>query len=419
MAILTLQSGDTLYPIAGNNTTVLGTSGLTDSVVIANGVTGTIVSSTVERADLAGNVGDFTFQQGFGSNVDVFKGGVKVASVADVAGKSLVFTDGKVNLGFDANSKVTVGGVAITTTAAPVPSPTVDTTVKSTATTTTTGGTPTFSVAGSTTVTEGNNAVFTVTLSAPQGTATTVNYTLAGTGGAVLGTDTGTAVVAGTGITSTATTLTFAPGSTTATVTVPVTFDTNAETNEGASLTLTSPSTGTSLGANAVALTAFADPAAPTFTLTSNAVAGAATTEGNTITYTITPSSVTDKAYTFTLSTVGDTLNGVATAASSADFSPAATTVTFAAGTSTAQTVVQTIVADGATEGLEGFKTTLLNSTFTPVGSSITGLVNDGSTGGTIGTSFSLTTAIDNIVGSSADDTIIGDNGTLRWHSIT
>jgi hypothetical protein len=89
MAILTLQTGDKDYPIAGNNTTVYATSAATDSVAIANGVTGTVITSTVEATNVLGNLSDYTFKQGFGSNVDAFKAGVKIASIADVAGKSL------------------------------------------------------------------------------------------------------------------------------------------------------------------------------------------------------------------------------------------------------------------------------------------------------------------------------------------
>ena len=244
-----------------------------------------------------------------------------------------------------------------------------------------------------------------MTLSAAQGTTSTVAYTLAGTGGATLGTDTTAQPVTGT--------LTFAPGVVTQTIVIAATFDTLVEIGEGVSLTLSAPSTGTVLSTTAATTTiALLDPVAPTFTLTSNAIAGAATTEGNTITYTITPSSVTDKAYTFTLSTQGDTIGGVAGLASGPDFSPAASTVTFAAGTTTAQTVIQTVVADGITEGLEGYKTTLLNSSLTAVGS-ISGLINDGSVAGTVGTTFLLTTVIDNVVGTAADDVIIGDALTL------
>jgi hypothetical protein len=106
--------------------------------------------------------------------------------------------------------------------------------------------------AGAASVNEGNNATFTITLNAAQSTATSVYYTLAGTGGTVLGTDTGVASVAGSGISfsnSSGNVITFAPGATTATITVPITSDTPDNlTGKGISVTLTSPSAGTALG---------------------------------------------------------------------------------------------------------------------------------------------------------------------------
>jgi hypothetical protein len=83
-------------------------------------------------------------------------------------------------------------------------------------------------------------------LSAAQTTPTTVNIALAGTGGAVSGTDFGTA----TGATLSGNVLTFASGQTTATVKVPLTADGIAETGEGLKLTLTG-TTGSLIGANA------------------------------------------------------------------------------------------------------------------------------------------------------------------------
>ncbi len=406
MAKIFLDPADSIT-ISNNNVSVFGSTG-TESITIAAGVTGTILDQNTEKVLLSGSVSSFKFVQA-GNQIKVYAtdGTTLVATVpvqGDADGTALTFTDGTAQAKLT-SGVMTLGGTTVGATAAVVTPTTIDTTVKTPSTTTT----PTFSVAaGATSVTEGGNATFTVTLSAAQGTATTVNYALAGTGGAVLGTDTGTAVVSGTNVTSTATTLTFAAGATTATITVPVTFDANTETGEGASLTLTSPSTGTSLGANAVAVTAFADPAAPTFTLTSNAVAGAANEEGTTITYTVTPSGITDKAYTFTLSTIGDTVGGVATAGAAADFSPASQTVTFAAGTSTAQTVVQTIVNDGSSEGLEGYKTSLLDSSFAVV-SSKTGLITDPTSGTGSGTTYTLTTSIDNVPGTTGNDTILAE----------
>ena len=73
-----------------------------------------------------------------------------------------------------------------------------------------------------------------------------MNIALAGTGGAVSGTDFGTA----TGATLSGNVLTFASGQTTATVKVPLTADGIAETGEGLKLTLIG-TTGSLIGANA------------------------------------------------------------------------------------------------------------------------------------------------------------------------
>ena len=107
---------------------------------------------------------------------------------------------------------------------------------------------PSFSVTTNASAIEGSDATFTISLSAAQTTPTTVNIALAGTGGAVSGTDFGTA----TGATLSGNVLTFASGQTTATVTVPVTADGIAETGEGLKLTLTG-TTGSTIGVNAAA----------------------------------------------------------------------------------------------------------------------------------------------------------------------
>lgn len=401
MAKLFLDANDLNIHVS-NPMTVFGSTGA-ESVLVDANTTGVVVDQNVERVDLPGAASAFTYQQA-GNQLLVYSGATLVATIplqGDADGTQVVFTNGSVQATL-VGGVMTLGGATVTTTAAAVTPTTIDSGTTS-GSNTGAGVTPTFSVAaGAASVTEGNTATFTVTLSAAQGTATTVAFALEGTGGAVLGTDTGAATPGNTG------TLTFAPGEVTKTITVPVTFDSTTETGEGLKVTLSSPGTGTSLGTS-TASTSIVDPAAPTFTITSNAVAGASTEEGNTIIYTITPSGITDKAYTFTLSTVGDTLGGVATAASASDFSPASQTITFAAGTSAAQTVTQTVVNDGITEGLEGYKTNLINSSLVSVGN-VTGMINDPITSPT-GTTYTLTTSTDNVPGTNGNDIIIGDWG--------
>ena len=109
----------------------------------------------------------------------------------------------------------------------------------------------TFSVASPAAVAEGANAVYTVTLSAAQATASTVGYTL-GFGGTATAADLG----AGTLL---AGTVTFAAGTTTQTVVVPFATDAvTPEAGETVTLSLSAPSAGTFI-ATGVATTTITD----------------------------------------------------------------------------------------------------------------------------------------------------------------
>ncbi|MFZ5773998.1 MAG: beta strand repeat-containing protein [Thermodesulfobacteriota bacterium] len=148
-----------------------------------------------------------------------------------------------------------------------------------------------------------------------------------------------------------------------------------------------------------------------TFTLTSSATS---VTEGNTVTFTITADhalSSADDPVTLTYNVAGDTLSGVATAATaSTDFSPASGTVTFSAG-DTSQTVTVTIPNDNTAEGIEGFKFTLLDSNFTSLGSKTVSITDDPNSGMTM----TLTTGADTgsaFQGGAGPDTFIGVIGT-------
>jgi hypothetical protein len=403
------ESGDTEYVAANDNTTVIGTGADDEQIILAAGVEGVVADSTIERVDFVGDIADFQFQQGFGSNIDILDGsGNVIASVGSVDGKTLAFADGSVELGY-ADGTVSVGGTDITTTAATVVPETIDNTDVSEADAGDEETAPTFSVAASgDEVIEGNDGTFTVTLSEAQAAATTVDYAVSLGGGATAA-DHGDITVAGAVDNAGSGTLTFAAGETSKTITIPVTFDSQTETGETIAVTLSNAATGTEVGTASDSV-ALVDPPAPTFTITSDAVGGAATEEGQDITYTITPDGITDQAYTFTLSTLGDTLGGVATPARADDFSPASQTITFAAGQTTAETVTQTIVNDGATEGLEGYKTQLLDSSFAQVGDAISGLITDPTSGDGSGTTYTFTNAIDSFPGTTGNDTFIGDN---------
>jgi hypothetical protein len=210
MAIKTYVDGNSTLTVLDNGTTVIGASTGIQTVNVGSGVTGVTADANIERFNFAGNIADykFVFVAGTGTQIQNAAGTV-VATIPSLnQSTTLAFADGSTPLVQTGSSTFSVGNQTVPTTAAAITSATLGSTFSTTdkspiaivAPTL-----PTFSVASSTaTTTEGNNATFTVTLSAAQGTATTVNYSLAGLGGAVLGTDTGAATVAGTGITSTA-----------------------------------------------------------------------------------------------------------------------------------------------------------------------------------------------------------------------
>lgn len=98
--------------------------------------------------------------------------------------------------------------------------------------------TPTFSVTAGAAALEGNNASFTVTLSAAQASAATVNIALSGANGATTA-DYGSATTSTTGATISGGVLTLAAGVTSAVISVPTITDSQTpETGEGVTLTL-------------------------------------------------------------------------------------------------------------------------------------------------------------------------------------
>ncbi|KFB74111.1 MAG: hypothetical protein AW09_000606 [Candidatus Accumulibacter phosphatis] len=116
------------------------------------------------------------------------------------------------------------------------------------------------------------------------------------------------------------------------------------------------------------------------YTLTASAPS---VVEGTPVTFTLTSSAATTTDQTFTVSLVGDNKGGtLAGSASAADF-PASTvtSVTLPAGPAGATTTFTvTPVANDGTEGLEGFKVSLLNSSFTAVATSPVVVITDATT---------------------------------------
>ncbi len=225
---------------------------------------------------------------------------------------------------------------------------------------------PKFSI-DSPTVTEGGspaNLVFTVSLSAASTSQLTVDYALSGT------------ATSGTDYTAPAgTTLTFAASSTSQTITVPVTDDTLDEASETVVVTLSNPSAATGISTATGTGTILDND--PQFSIDSPTV-----TEGD--------NSSVNLDFTVTLSassssqlTVGYAQTG-GTATSGTDYTAvAASTLTFAAGT-TSQTIRVSVTGDTTNEANETVIITLSNATAgagisTAVG---TGTITDNDTPG-------------------------------------
>ena len=110
------------YRVLTNNTTIYGAAGdINDSVVLESGAQAVTVNGNVDRIDFFGSLSDFTFQAGFGANMNVYlsDGVTLVASIPlqdDADGTQLVFEDGSVNALYSAGT-VQVGGVTLTGTA--------------------------------------------------------------------------------------------------------------------------------------------------------------------------------------------------------------------------------------------------------------------------------------------------------------
>ncbi len=171
----------------------------------------------------------------------------------------------------------------------------------------------------------------------------------------------GTATAAGTDFTLAAGTLTFNPGTTTLNIPVTVVNDTINETNETIVVTLATP-TIASLGTNTVHTYTINDnDTAPTVAFTATTSSGTEATTAVTIPVTLT-GSVTSQAVTVDYSVTG----GTATAGGT-DFTLAAGTLTFVAGT-TSQNISVTVVNDMINEANETIVISLANPTISALG---------------------------------------------------
>jgi len=237
------------------------------------------------------------------------------------------------------------------------------------------------------------NLIYTFSRTGATTEALMVLYTLGGTAQLVAsGADGADYTLVGQTGTSQQRTLTFAAGSATATVVVDPIAETNVEPDETVSLTL-EPGTGYSIGPPSAVIGTIAapplPPALPTITLAVSPASVAENGSAN-LNYTFRRTGATTAPLT-----VRYTVAGIATLGT--DYtgipaSPATTTITFAAGASTA-TVVVDPTADTAGEGNETVSLTLAAGA-----------------GYTIGTPSAATGTLlnDDLIGSSASNTLIG-----------
>lgn len=144
------------------------------------------------------------------------------------------------------------------------------------------------------------------------------------------------------------------------------------------------------------------DLATPTYTIAAGATS---VTEGSSVTFTVTSSVAQSADRTMNYQIAGVAVAG-GTATPASDLGQVTGTVTILAGATTG-TLTLTPTDDGATEGFEGFNVSLFDSTFATVATSGNVVIKDGATAGQ---TFTLTTGMDTITGTSGNDTI---NSTL------
>ena len=204
-------------------------------------------------------------------------------------------------------------------------------------------------------VTEGNtgsvNATFTVTLSAASGQTVTVNYATSDV-----------TALAGQDYTAVSGTLTFAPGTTTQQIIVPVLGDLLDEANETYNVNLSAPVNATIATAVGVGTITDND---PTPSLRINDVSVTETDTGSVdAVFTVTLSAVSGRTVTVNYATAD------VTAIAGQDYTSAAGTLTFAAGTTT-QTITVPVLGDLLDEANETFNVNLSGATAATIADSL------------------------------------------------
>ena len=192
---------------------------------------------------------------------------------------------------------------------------------------------------------------FTITRSGNIGVASSVTYTVTGSGAnaATAADFTGAALPTGT--------VSFAAGEASKLVTINVAGDTTAEANEGFTVTLSAPSAGTTIATAAATGTIVNDDVSSLAIAATDASKAEGDTGSTPFTFTVTRTGNTSGASSVTYTVTGSGAN----AATAADFTGAALptgTVSFAAG-ETSKLVTINVAGDTTAEANEGFTVTL------------------------------------------------------------
>lgn len=131
-------------------------------------------------------------------------------------------------------------------------------------------------------------------------------------------------------------------------------------------------------------------------------------TEGSSVVYTVTRTDTTAAA-SLTYNVAGDSSTYTAATAGT-DFTPASGMISFTAGTATASFTINANT-DSSTEGLEGVKVSLLDSS-NAVMATTTTLINDNTTTNTTGSTYYFTSGVDTPSKTAYNDTYIADNSS-------
>jgi surface adhesion protein len=330
------DSDPTTVTLSVSSPTVVEGGSVTYTATLSNAVTGTPLVINLSN----------------GQSITIPVGASSGTSAGHVVRADDAYAQGSqaVSVGVTSTSGGTYEALTTTSTASTTVSDDTDTT--------------TVSLSGATSVTEGGNAVYTLTLSSPAATAVTVTLTYGGT--AANGTDY-TAV----------TTVTIPAGASSANFTVPTTNDTLNEASETIAISIGGVSGGgfEAIAAhpsnNAVTTTINDNDPLPTIAINDVVVNEAA----GTATFTVTLSAASGQQVT-----VGyGTSNGSATAGS--DYTAASGTLTFSPGV-TSQTITVNILDDGTYEGVENFNVNLSTPTNATISDNLgVGTIRDDGTG--------------------------------------